>query len=236
MYGHLMRRAADAERLHAENMQIRQQLGRLGELEGQIEQLNVTRRALLQVVGVEEPEVGSSWETGSEMTADLPSAVYHSVEPGGSLTEGDLRELKRILRNIPLAGPQTRGFGLIRDTGVFHTGIDIAGESGSSVCAAGEGIVSFVGTHEAFGLVVVVAHGPGFSTMYGHNSRIEVRVGDFVSAGEKIAEVGSTGHSTAPHLHFEVHSGGKAIDPALVNPTWKPGPLAFEERVSTGTR
>ena len=104
------------------------------------------------------------------------------------------------------------------DTGIFHTGIDIAGETGAGVFAAGEGIVSFTGFHETFGLVLVIAHAPGVETVYGHNSQILVQVGDFITRGQVVAEVGNTGTSTAPHLHFEVHWRSRAIDPLLILP------------------
>ena len=67
-----------------------------------------------------------------------------------------------------------------------------------------------------FGVVLVIAHTSRISTMYGHNFEVSVRVGDFVSMGQKVAEVGSTGQSSAPHLHLEVQWDGGAIDPTLV--------------------
>ena len=105
----------------------------------------------------------------------------------------------------------------------FHTGIDISGSGvyGKPIVAANDGKVAFVNTAYSngvgYGIYVIIDHGGGISTLYGHASRIVVSVGQQVKRGEKIAEVGSTGWSTGPHLHFEVREGsGSAAhkDPA----------------------
>ena len=100
----------------------------------------------------------------------------------------------------------------------FHTGIDIGASSGSAVVAAESGKVIRAGWYGGYGNCVVIDHGGGITTLYGHNSSINVSVGQQVSKGQTIALVGSTGNSTGPHLHFEVLKNGQYIDPmAYVN-------------------
>jgi murein DD-endopeptidase MepM/ murein hydrolase activator NlpD len=126
---------------------------------------------------------------------------------------------QNFLRAVPTAwpvrGPVTRGFSSPGSSNrPYHPGIDIAARSGTPVLAAGEGTVTFAGTDPVYGNLVVLAHGLGLETRYGHNTRLNVQEGDRVSRGQPIAAVGSTGNSTAPHLHFEVLRNGVAVDPA----------------------
>ena len=97
----------------------------------------------------------------------------------------------------------------------FHPGIDIAADQGAPIHAAAPGRVVQVGPDGGYGNVVVIDHGNGLTTKYGHCSQTFATVGEMVGAGDEIATVGSTGHSTGPHLHFEVREGDKPIDPSL---------------------
>ena len=94
-----------------------------------------------------------------------------------------------------------------------HTGVDIAAAYGAPVKAAGKGEVRFAGWASGYGNAVVIDHGSGVMTLYGHASRLLVREGEEVDAGQEILLVGSTGLSTGSHLHFEVRVDGKAVDP-----------------------
>lgn len=96
----------------------------------------------------------------------------------------------------------------------MHYGIDYRGALGDEVIATAEGVVMFAGNSSVgFGKMITVAHANGFKTRYGHLSKINVAVGEYVSKGQKIGEVGNTGRSTAPHLHYEVMFLSKRIDP-----------------------
>lgn len=95
----------------------------------------------------------------------------------------------------------------------LHTGVDIGAPYGARINAAGDGTVIFAGWYGAYGNTVIVDHGNGFSTLYGHMSSIAVSTGQVVKAGQKVGNVGSTGWSTGPHLHFEVRKNGTPTNP-----------------------
>ena len=96
----------------------------------------------------------------------------------------------------------------------FHTGIDYPGQTGTPVYAAASGRVTFAGfSVGGWGRLVTISHGGGTRTMYAHLSRVGVRVGQYVQSGRRIGGMGSSGHSTGPHLHFEVRVRGAAVDP-----------------------
>ena len=94
-----------------------------------------------------------------------------------------------------------------------HTGIDLAAGTGTPIAAAATGIVTAVTTLRAYGRVIVIAHNGGLSTMYAHLSRFNVNVGQGIAVGDTIGFVGSSGWSTGPHLHFEVHVNGVPHNP-----------------------
>ncbi len=94
-----------------------------------------------------------------------------------------------------------------------HTGVDISAPRGTPILAAAKGRVTFAGRRAGYGLVVELDHGYGYSTLYSHASELLVRAGDQVERGDRIARVGSSGTATSPHLHYEVHVGGRAMNP-----------------------
>jgi len=118
---------------------------------------------------------------------------------------------------VPVHGQVTYGFGYrihpIYERRLFHEGVDIAAPEGTPIKAAASGRVERVGPLGTYGTIVEIDHGRGFTTLYAHCSRVMVRPGDRVRAGQKVAEVGSTGLSTGPHLHFEVAVDGRPRDP-----------------------
>jgi len=118
---------------------------------------------------------------------------------------------------VPSSGRITSPFGYrnhpTRRRREFHTGIDIGARSGANILAAEDGTVILSGWHGGYGNTVIIDHGGGLHTLYGHNSRNLVSVGDRVTRGQVIALIGSTGVSTGPHLHFEVRLNGNAVDP-----------------------
>ena len=112
------------------------------------------------------------------------------------------------------------GFGIrlhpVHKINKLHTGIDFTSPTGSHIQATGNGkVVSVKKSRFGYGNNVVIDHGYGYKSLYGHMSIIEVRVGDEVTKGQKIGEVGNTGTSTAPHLHYEVRHNDKPVDPII---------------------
>lgn len=117
----------------------------------------------------------------------------------------------------PTSGPVTSGYGWrthpIFGSRRFHSGIDIGAPSGRAVAAAAGGVVAFAGQKNGYGNTVIVDHGGGVATLYGHLSSIGAGTGATVGIGQTIAAVGCTGYCTGPHLHFEVRVNGDPDDP-----------------------
>ena len=96
----------------------------------------------------------------------------------------------------------------------FHRGIDIAGRAGTPILATADGEVQFAGKRRAFGTCVILRHGYGVETKYGHLEEVLVHEGDKVKRGQKIGLMGSTGRSTGPHVHYQVQVNGRTVDPS----------------------
>ncbi len=112
----------------------------------------------------------------------------------------------------PIRGILTSTFGEQR-SGYNHKGIDLAADTGTKIQAALDGTVSFSGVAEGYGNVVIIDHSNNLQTVYAHCSKLKVSTGNQVLRGQVIAEVGSTGDSTGPHLHFEIRVDGMPINP-----------------------
>ena len=97
----------------------------------------------------------------------------------------------------------------------WHNGIDIAGSAGTSVIAIASGIVTFSGEKSGYGKMVEINHGGGVVTRYAHHRRLSVATGELVKNGQKIGEMGSSGRSTGPHVHYEIYKNERSIDPAI---------------------
>jgi murein DD-endopeptidase MepM/ murein hydrolase activator NlpD len=130
-----------------------------------------------------------------------------------------------MLQSIPAIQPVANknlkytasGYGMridpIYKTAKFHNGMDFSANIGTPVYATGDGIIKKAGWQSGYGKIVVVNHGFGYETWYAHLNKYNVRVGQKVVRGEVIGEVGNTGKSTGPHLHYEVHLKGKVVNP-----------------------
>ena len=168
----------------------------------------------------------------------LVSDADGSLDPRfGKLAKSLVRlsSLERGLAEIPQVMPAdmrniSSGFGPRSDPfsgeAAMHKGLDFRGPQGAPILAAADGRVSFVGTKAGYGRVVEISHGNGMMTRYAHMSRQIARVGQLVDAGDEIGKIGSTGRSTGPHLHFEVHINGRAVNP---RPFLETAPDVLEE-------
>ena len=109
------------------------------------------------------------------------------------------------------------GYGMRIDpiyrTAKFHNGMDFSANIGTPVYATGDGVIKKAGWQSGYGKIIIVSHGFGYETWYAHLNKYNVRVGQKVVRGEVIGEVGNTGKSTGPHLHYEVHVKGKVVNP-----------------------
>jgi murein DD-endopeptidase MepM/ murein hydrolase activator NlpD len=136
---------------------------------------------------------------------------------------GESSRLGAIAGSTPLAAPvavdyrETSGYGQRIDPfngrPAFHSGLDMAAFERAPVVATSPGTVVFAGTRSGYGYTVEIDHGHGFKTRYGHLRDIQVQRGDRVAIGQRIGSMGSTGRSTATHLHYEVWFRGRAVDP-----------------------
>ena len=177
---------------------------------------------LAGVVSAAPPVVLDAAETVSATSAEPPRSFpsdFAQRISGMSEKTGSLLQ-KEWMPPIREGGRVSSSFGYRRDpfegTQRFHHGIDIAAEAGAKVYPVKDGVVTFSGFRKGYGNIVEIDHGEGLVTRYAHNRANQVAVGDKVSSNTVIAEVGSTGRSTGPHLHFEVQHDGKKIHPQMI--------------------
>lgn len=148
---------------------------------------------------------GNIRSRGDDGTFKVMSGESGTGETGNADT-GKLSQLQ-----WPVEGPVSSVFGWRDDR--MHEGLDIVAPEGDNIRAALPGRVVFAGDRGTYGNAVILRHGDGIRTLYAHASRLLVEEGTWVGQGDPIAEVGSTGHSTGPHLHFEVLLNGTPLDP-----------------------
>jgi murein DD-endopeptidase MepM/ murein hydrolase activator NlpD len=137
--------------------------------------------------------------------------------PGARMRSEDLKMALGDLFIYPIRGRLTSPYGWRDDpiSGVrrFHAALDLAAPIGVPVKAAMDGRVSAAGINATYGKYIILSHSGGYQTMYAHLNAFSVRQGDYVDQGVKIGEVGNTGYSTGPHLHFAIYKNGKALNP-----------------------
>jgi murein DD-endopeptidase MepM/ murein hydrolase activator NlpD len=137
--------------------------------------------------------------------------------PGARMRSEDLKLALGELFIYPIRGFLSSPYGWRQDpiSGVrrFHSAIDLAAPTGVPVKAAMDGRIQSVGFNATYGKYIIMTHGNNYQTMYAHLSAVSVQQGAAVSQGNKIGEVGSTGYSTGPHLHFAIYKNGRALNP-----------------------
>lgn len=162
----------------------------------------------------EQHRLGAQHHETVRLNMEIHAAATHA--PNTSLPRHD-----RFPSRFPLASSReiSSEFGWRAHplTGIpnLHEGVDLTVPAGMPILAAASGKVVKAGWHGGYGMLVEIAHGRSLVTRYAHAQAIHVRPGDWVGQGQMIAEVGSTGHSTGPHLHFEIRLLGQALDPRI---------------------
>jgi murein DD-endopeptidase MepM/ murein hydrolase activator NlpD len=211
------------ERLRAENERQRRQLNNLNQ---RIEAVEDNARRLVEISGAtgETNQVEGRGAGGPEILFSSLSGII-GVEYKTDYLERELKSYEELLKRRttvpsiwPVAGELTDGFGGRRNpfggsSSEFHTGQDISTSSGTPVVAAAQGMVIFAGWQNGYGQIVIIDHGNGLTTRYGHLSGIDVEVGQLIRRGEQLGRVGSTGRSTGPHLHYEVRINDEPVNP-----------------------
>ena len=181
------------------------------EADAQKADLDDKKAALAQMQDQLRYDRATSEQAYNELTAASEQIAKMIQSRGASAPAGSGHML------MPLAGTVTSEFGWrshpIYGSARFHSGIDIGGDYGQSISAADAGTVSYAGWISGYGNTVIIDHGGGISTLYGHNQSLAVSVGQSVAQGETIAYCGSTGNSTGPHCHFEVRVNGEPVNP-----------------------
>lgn len=217
-------------RIEEENNRLRRetekQRRQLDSLKNRVDAIEDASRRLSEMSGVEhDAEEGTSTHGAGGPALDLDAKVIALVESRAAHLEADLkahesalRERARVPSIWPVEGEVTDSFGVRRNpfgdaSSEFHAGQDIAAPRGTPVSAAADGQVTAAGTQNGYGQIVIIDHGNGISTRYGHLSQIDVAVGREIRKGEVLGLVGSTGRSTGPHLHYEVRINEAAVSP-----------------------
>ncbi len=203
-YYYLYKKAAQYDLIASENILLREENRRIVRMAEDLERLKILERRVRKSLGVP-LGIDTASTTALQQTEPLKSWAV----PAPPLTV-------KPKFSLPVDGLISRGFA----AGVFpsqiHRGIDFAVPVGTIINAAAEGWVVFNDWHFRYGTLLIVQHPGEYLTLYGHNSSVLVEVGEYVEAGQPVAVSGNTGHSTAPHLHFEIRHRGKAVNPVEV--------------------
>ncbi len=216
-----LRVARENNRLREENARQRNQLEMLKD---RVDAVQDASRRLVEMSGLEQQVEPSSRGAGGPQlpieaaNIDAVDQTARQLERELSVYEAALRERAAIPSTWPVQGVTSDTFGGRRDpfggaASEFHSGQDIVAPWGTPVVAAGDGVVSFAGSQGGYGSMIVLEHASGLSTRYAHLSKIHVNEGEYVSRGKEIGDVGSSGRSTGPHLHYEVRLNDQAVDP-----------------------
>ena len=215
-----LRTEIENRQLRAENDRQRQELEKLNT---RVEKVEDTSRKLAEKSGVVDNDVTVPGSGGPALPLDdmalaTLAAKMNRLEEDMSAYAAILRQRGYTPTLWPVEGTLEGGYGGRRNPFggggyEFHTGQDIEAAWGAPVVAGAAGKVAFVGWQNGYGQLVIVDHGGGLTTKYGHLSHIDVQLDQTISRGQLLGKVGSTGRSTGPHLHYEVRINDQAVDP-----------------------
>lgn len=213
-YARVAKVARDAALVSRENTRLRGQLAEVDSLRIELIELRALGLQMKHMLGIQLSAADSALVASLSPVARTPS-IPRDEEEGG-VSPAEQRMMLDALPTVwPVKGYVTKEFKVTggEKNPDYHPGMDIAAQRETPVLVVADGIVEMSGFDETYGWMVEVDHGYGIRSVYGHNSRNLVQTGDRVTRGTTIAFVGSTGKSTAPHLHFEVRENGVPVDP-----------------------
>ena len=210
-------------RLERENAELKQEHGKVARLEQELKRLGAVEKKLFSLLGIDRGADGrsgssrdgaagsgsSAYGAKADAGAGAPAGLGAETRQGGGRT-GTAAYTRSLPTLWPVLGELSRTFSYEGDG---HKGLDIATPNGTEVRAAGDGTVEFAGQDDVFGLMIIINHGSGITTLYGHNSKLAVARGDEALRGQVIAYSGTSGRSSAPHLHFEISRYGRQVNP-----------------------
>jgi murein DD-endopeptidase MepM/ murein hydrolase activator NlpD len=215
-----LRTDMENQRLRTENEKQRLELQALS---NRVEAVEDTSRKLAEKSGVVNDQVELPGTGGPALPLDESGLAALSGKM--SQLETKMRAYESVLRERgytpsvwPVVGKLESGFGGRRNpfggsSYEFHSGQDIDAATGDPVVASASGKVTFVGWQNGYGQLIVIDHGGGLTTRYGHLSHIDVSQGQWIERSQFIGRVGSTGRSTGPHLHYEIRINDEPVDP-----------------------
>jgi murein DD-endopeptidase MepM/ murein hydrolase activator NlpD len=216
VYARLLVQASRSAMLQEENQRLREYFARVVDIEESFRKNQELTARLAEMAGINLQKLNSPPEIefeslGVATAADSPAVVVAVTDSGVAPEELAAR---RIPYGRPLYGWITRTYGAADDSAGQHAGIDFAVREGTNVAATAGGVVISSGWDDVLGNFVVIDHENGFLTTYAHNKELLVEKGARVARGAIIAISGNTGHSSAPHLHYEILKDGVPVDPS----------------------
>lgn len=202
----VLQKKAELDKEHAEVLQLKKEAEEQKEL---IAAKKQEQQKFLDQMVNERSRAEQALQELQQTSQEIEQRLRGSGHSGSSQGTGTMA--------WPLHGEITSPFGYrthpIFGTKIYHSGIDIAADTGDSIRAADSGVIESAGWLGGYGYAVIINHGNGIATLYGHNSELLVSEGQRVAKGQVISRAGSTGWSTGPHLHFEVRQDGSPVNP-----------------------
>ena len=236
--GGAITRRSEVARLSSQNRELaavnEQLAGTIAEVQGRLDEFEEQTAKLALAAGMETPpeilgdRVVPADRFGSGGQYDRLPGPPEVLRIQGDWIATQLSEVEKALAHrdevwaatpsiAPAMGLMTDGFGGRADpvTGrhAMHNGLDISARRGTPVIAPADGVVVFTGVSGGLGKTIRIAHGLGYTTVYGHLDRIQIEPGEEVRRGQRIGTLGNSGRSTGPHLHYEVHVDGEPVNP-----------------------
>ncbi len=234
-----IKQKAEIETLREKTTEIQEKLDTISKFQEKIKDMIGIKDNKKEKKVVNPSRSGDQFFKEKAVLEKLDNSIISQIDELSKLLDNSKEELIKLTADVekkmkyldakpnlmPTKGKITSGYGYRRNPfgkgREFHKGLDIANKPGTKIRAAGSGIVTFAGYYGGYGKVIIISHGYGYQSIYGHNRKLLVKVGQHVRKGEIIAEMGNTGRSTGPHLHFEIRYYGKAVNPKNVIDNYK---------------